>query len=117
MVRDKVQAKVIKLIHVKTQCQLADLLTNALYFKQFSELLSKMGLINIHQPLVHIKGEYQGHSKKSTTRQASQAVIQDKQEDATEAPSCRIHKMKGKDVEEKNKNTLFQITINVKKFS
>ena len=44
-------------------------------------------------------------------------MIQDKQEDATEAPSCRIHKMKGKDVEEKNKNTLFQITINVKKFS
>ena len=60
VVRDKVLAKVIKLIHVKTQCQLADLLTKALSYKQFSDLSSKMGLINIHQPSVHLEGEYQG---------------------------------------------------------
>ena len=59
VVRDKVMAKVIKLIHVRTQCQLADLLTKALSFNQFSELISKMGLINIHLPSIHIKGEYQ----------------------------------------------------------
>ena len=36
VVRDKVLAKVIKLIHVKTQCQLVDLLTKALSSSQFS---------------------------------------------------------------------------------
>ena len=60
VVRDKVLAKVMKLIHVKRQCQLADLLTKALSYKQFSDLSSKMGLINIHQPSVHLEGEYQG---------------------------------------------------------
>ena len=52
-------AKVIKLIHVRTQCQLADLLTKALSFNHFSKLISKMGLINIHLPSVHLEGEYQ----------------------------------------------------------
>ena len=56
VIRDKVLAKVIKLIHVKTQCQLADLLTKDLSFNQFSELISKMGLINIHLPSVHLEG-------------------------------------------------------------
>ena len=50
VVRDKIMAKVIKLIHIKTQCQLEDLLTKAFSFNRFSELLSKMGLINIHSP-------------------------------------------------------------------
>ena len=59
VVRDKMLAKVIKLIHVRTQCQLVDLLTKALSFNQFSELISKMGLINIHLPSVHLEGEYQ----------------------------------------------------------
>ena len=59
VVRDKVLAKVIKSIHVRTQCQLADLLTKALSFNQFSELISKMGLINIHSPSVHLEREYQ----------------------------------------------------------
>ena len=31
-----------------------------LSYKQFSDLSSKMGLINIHQPSVHLEGEYQG---------------------------------------------------------
>ena len=59
VVSDKVLAKVIKLIHGRTQCQLADLLTKALSFNQFLELISKMGLINIHLPSVHLEGEYQ----------------------------------------------------------
>ena len=59
VVRDKVLAKVIKLIHVRTQCQLADLLTKALSFNHFSKLISKTGLINIHLPSVHLEGEYQ----------------------------------------------------------
>ena len=52
VVRNKVLERVIKLIHVRTQSHLADLLTKALSHKQFSELLSKMGLINIYQPTV-----------------------------------------------------------------
>ena len=59
VVRNKVLERVIKLIHVRTQSQLADLLTKALSHKQFSELLSKIGLINIYQPTVHLEGEYQ----------------------------------------------------------
>ena len=48
VVRDKVLEKVIKLIHVRTHCQLANLLTKALNFNQFSSLIRKMGMINIH---------------------------------------------------------------------
>ena len=59
VVRDKVLAKVIKLIHVRTQCQLANLLTKSLSFNQFLELISKMELINIHLPSIHLEGEYQ----------------------------------------------------------
>ena len=70
VVRDKVLAKVIKSIHVRTQCQLADLLTKALSFNQFSELISKMGLINIHLPSVHLEGEYQ-------IKKAPKAAIQE----------------------------------------
>ena len=64
VVRDKVLAKVIKLIHVRTQCQLADLLTKALTYKQFYELVCKTGLINIYSPSVHLEGEYQSQKEK-----------------------------------------------------
>ena len=74
VVRDKVLAKVIKLIHVRTQCQLADLLTKALSFNKFLELISKMGLINIHLPSVHLKGEYQiKKAPKATIEEADNA--------------------------------------------
>ena len=46
IVRDKVLAKVIKLNHMRTYCQLAYLLTKALGYKQFSKLVSKIGLLN-----------------------------------------------------------------------
>ena len=52
-------ARVIKLNHVRTHCQLADLLTKALGYKQFFELISKIGLINIYSPSVHLEGECQ----------------------------------------------------------
>ena len=48
---------------LETQSQLADLLTKALGHKQFSALLSKMGLINIYQPKVYLEGEYQDQGK------------------------------------------------------
>ena len=53
VVRDKVLEKVIKLNHVRTDCQLANLLTKALSYNQFSNLTCKMGcLIYIHQLLL-----------------------------------------------------------------
>ena len=70
VVRDKVLAKVIKSIHVRTQCQLADLLTKALSFNKFSKLISKMGLINIHLPPIHLEWEYQ-------IKKAPKAAIQE----------------------------------------
>ena len=66
IVRDKVLAKVIKLNHVITHCQLADLLTKALGYKQFSKLVSKMGLINIYSPSVHLDRECQRDDGKTT---------------------------------------------------
>ena len=44
----KVLERVIKLNHVRTHCQLVDLLTKALNFNKFSSLVCKMGMINIH---------------------------------------------------------------------
>ncbi|XP_023909523.2 uncharacterized mitochondrial protein AtMg00810-like [Quercus suber] len=59
IVRDKVLAKVIRLNHVRTHCQVVDLLIKALGHKQFSELTSKMGLLNIYSSSVHLEGEYE----------------------------------------------------------
>ena len=63
VVRDKILEKVIKLIHVRTHCQLADLLTKALGFNQFSNLVCKMGMVNIHSA-ISLEGEYQNMEKK-----------------------------------------------------
>ena len=54
-VRDKVQASVIKLMDIRTQSQLADLLTKSLKLNQFSSLLTKIGILNIHSHDVHPK--------------------------------------------------------------
>ena len=57
-VRDKALEKVIKLLHIRTKSQVGDLLTKALNSQQFSHLLSKMNMLNIHAP-VPLEGEYQ----------------------------------------------------------
>ena len=57
VVRDKVLEKVIKLDHVRLDCQLVDLLTKALSYNQFSNLTCKMGIINIHTSTA-LEGEY-----------------------------------------------------------
>ena len=62
MVRDKVLERVIKLNHVRTHCQLADMLTKALGYNQFSNLVGKMGMMNIHTPTA-LEGEYQSVSE------------------------------------------------------
>ena len=53
---------VIKLNHVRSHCQLADMLTKALGYNQFSNLVDKMGMMNIHTPAA-LEGEYQNGSK------------------------------------------------------
>ena len=52
------QAGVIKLMDIWTQCQIADLLTKALSWSQFYGLLTRMGISNIHSHDVHLEGEY-----------------------------------------------------------
>ena len=64
MLSDLVLEKVIKLNHVRTHCQLADLLTKALSFRQFSTLVCKMGMINIHSTAT-LEGEYQNGRNRS----------------------------------------------------
>ena len=41
----------IKLLHVRTNSQIADLLTKASNAQQFSLLVSKLNMVNIHAPL------------------------------------------------------------------
>jgi hypothetical protein len=48
--RDKIQAGLLKTLHVSTTHQLADIFTKPLGFAQFSFLLSKLGIVNIHSP-------------------------------------------------------------------
>ena len=67
IVRDKVKAGVLKLMDIRTQYQLADLLTKALSWNQFHGLLTIMGISNIHSHDVHPKGEY--HKSKKLEQQ------------------------------------------------
>ena len=49
-VRDAVKAKLITTVHVRTNEQLADILTKALGTKAFRYLLSKFGVCDLHSP-------------------------------------------------------------------
>ena len=51
LVRDKVLEGYIKMLHVKTNSQIADLLTKALNSHQFFFLMSKLNMVNIYAPL------------------------------------------------------------------
>ncbi|CAI9775670.1 unnamed protein product [Fraxinus pennsylvanica] len=50
LVRDRVQANKVKMLHTTSQQQLADLLIKPLAGNRFTTLLSKMGVLNIHLP-------------------------------------------------------------------
>lgn len=63
VVKDKTLEGVIRLLHIKTHSQLADLLTKALSVHQFYMLLCNMNLVNIHTSF-HLKGEYQSNQGK-----------------------------------------------------
>ena len=60
---------------VRTQCQLTDLLTKALCFNHFLELISKMRLINIHLPSIHLEGEYQIKKISSQAKAATEEIV------------------------------------------
>ncbi|KAI3523163.1 hypothetical protein L1887_01220 [Cichorium endivia] len=49
-VRERVESKEVKPIHIDTRSQVADLLTKALGAKQLQFLLDKLGICNLHAP-------------------------------------------------------------------
>uniref|UniRef100_A0A2N9FTT4 Reverse transcriptase Ty1/copia-type domain-containing protein n=1 Tax=Fagus sylvatica TaxID=28930 RepID=A0A2N9FTT4_FAGSY len=49
-IRDKIQAGILKTLHICSTHQLADIFTKPLGFVPFSHLLSKLGVLNIHSP-------------------------------------------------------------------
>ena len=50
IVREKVQAGVLKLLPVSSKDQVADFFTKSLLPQPFNNLLSKLGMVNIYQP-------------------------------------------------------------------
>lgn len=50
VVRERIQRSLIKVLHVASQLQFADILTNSLLPGRFRDLLAKMGMQNIHSP-------------------------------------------------------------------
>ena len=67
------QAGVIKLMDIRTQCQIADLLTKVLSWNQFSGLLTRTGISNIHSHDVHPEGEYQKSKKSEELDESNEA--------------------------------------------
>jgi len=51
LVREKLQVGIMKLLHVSSQDQLADFFTKSLLPQPFNLLLSKLGLLDLYQPL------------------------------------------------------------------
>ncbi|KAM6542578.1 hypothetical protein CsatB_007025 [Cannabis sativa] len=49
-IREKVQQGSLKLLHVSSQQNLADIFTKALLLSSFSNIVSKLGVINIYTP-------------------------------------------------------------------
>ena len=62
--RDKVLEGFIRMLHVKNNSQIAYLLTKALNAHQFSFLVSKLNMVNIHAPLPLEGGGCQDSTKK-----------------------------------------------------
>ncbi|PNX92270.1 retrovirus-related Pol polyprotein from transposon TNT 1-94 [Trifolium pratense] len=58
LVREKVQAGVVKTYHISTSEQPADVFTKALSVPQFSNLINKLGMINIYS---NLRGSVKNH--------------------------------------------------------
>ena len=50
VVREKIQARMLKALHVPSHTQLADVLTKALHPSQFRVLIYRMGIHNLYLP-------------------------------------------------------------------
>ena len=57
VVREKIQRGLIQTAHIRTKDQPADLFTKPLHPKQFTELLSKLNVLNIHS---NLRGSIEG---------------------------------------------------------
>ena len=77
MVRNKVLQGVIRLLHIRTQSQLASLLTKALIAHQFHGLLSKMNMANIHSP-IPLEGECESNRVESKRISSEQKKVKKK---------------------------------------
>lgn len=53
IVREKQSKGIMKLLHVKSKNQLTGFFTKALYHQPFNELLSKLKVVDIYQPLTY----------------------------------------------------------------
>lgn len=58
LVREKVQAEVVKTYHISTSEQPTDVFTKALSVPQFSNLINKLGMINIYS---NLRGSVKNH--------------------------------------------------------
>ena len=74
VVKDEVLERVIKLNHLRTHCQLANMLTKALSCNQFSYLVGKMGMMNIHTPAT-LEGEYQSVSESVDHKEVGKSKV------------------------------------------
>ena len=81
LVRDKVQDKAIMLFFTPTHSQLADLLTKALNSQQLKALLTKMSIVNIHNPSSHLEGKYQSCATKESEQKGRKETKQKKKEE------------------------------------
>jgi hypothetical protein len=63
LVREKVQAGVVKTYHISTSEQPADVFTKALSVPQFSNLINKLGMINIYS---NLRGSVKNHDPTSS---------------------------------------------------
>ena len=80
-IRDKVQDKVIRLFFTSTDSQLADLLTKALNGQQLKALLTKMSIVNIHNPGSYLEGKYQSCATKESDQKGRKETKQKKKEE------------------------------------
>ena len=81
-----------RLLYIRIQSQLVDLLLKALSAHQFHLLLSKMNTINIHSP-IHLEGECKGSEKKLNKDKEDRSGVKKK-------------RLKNKEVEKENKAKL-----------
>jgi hypothetical protein len=49
-IKEKLEAKIIKVLHVQSQDQLADVLTKAVSNQSFNSCLNKLGMSDIYTP-------------------------------------------------------------------